>query len=120
MSGSDIQARVNQGLLNAIAATGSSGHIKINRNSGIIDPEAGTVSGGTTTYDLTAISLPATSGVSSGDDTEGTEVTVVMTNDVEPLMSDEITIGGINHKPVKIIEVNPAGDTLLYKVVCRA
>ena len=95
------------------------GYVKINRPSGATDP----INGDTVTYteyDLTAVDLKVGSDLIAQGLIESTDRMIVMSSDTKPLKSDMILIGAINHKIITIEDVNPAGTSVIFKVVCRA
>ena len=102
-----------------LSSFGKFGYVQIKRNDGLLDPVLGTKTGTDTVYNLTAVDL-SVSGNLIGDLIEASDRMVIMSSDTKPLMSDVISIGGVNHKTVKIITVSPAGTDVIYKVVCRA
>ena len=100
---------------------GKYGYIKLRvETGGIDDPLSGGNPGTIEDFDLFAVDLNIDKSFVDGERIKTTDRMVIMSSDTKPLMSDVISIGGVNHKTVKIITVSPAGTDVIYKVVCRA
>ena len=99
---------------------GSYGYVKIKRDDGVLNPVDGTNSGAITVHNLYAVDLSVSADLVGDGLVQASDRMVIMSSDVEPLLSDTITIGSVDHKAIRIIKTSPAGVDVLYKVVCRA
>lgn len=100
---------------------GDETYITITRKSdGVYDPVAGTTTGETTSV-LSAVGVVTRvdSRLVDGTRIKATDKMILLDNAVEPLYTDLITFGGFNHTVVQINELNHAGITQLWKIVCR-
>lgn len=94
----------------------------INRStSGVFDPVTGTSIG---TVDET-IAVTGIVGAFSSEQIDGirvlmTDKRVTLTSAIAPMVSDALTIDGVTHQIISIIESKPAGTTLAYVVQARA
>ena len=104
-----------------INSLGNKAYVTITRKTGgTFDPVAGTITGEITTQ-LTAsgVVTKVDNRLIDGSRIEATDKMIILDNGITPLMTDLITFDSISHTIVQINEVNHAGITQIWKVVCR-
>ena len=104
-----------------INSLGDKTYVTITRKTGgMFDPVAGTITGEITTQ-LTAsgVVTKLDNRLIDGSRIEATDKMIILDNGITPLMTDLITFDSISHTIVQINEVNHAGITQIWKVVCR-
>ena len=104
-----------------INSLGDKTYVTITRKTGgMFDPVAGTITGEITTQ-LTAsgVVTKVDNRLIDGSRIEATDKMIILDNGITPLMTDLITFDSISHTIVQINEVNHAGITQIWKVVCR-
>ena len=104
-----------------INSLGDKTYVTITRKTGgMFDPVAGTITGEITTQ-LTAYGVVTKldNRLIDGSRIEATDKMIILDNGITPLMTDLITFDSISHTIVQINEVNHAGITQIWKVVCR-
>jgi len=101
---------------------GDETYVTITRKSGgAFDPVAGETTGETSnTLSAVGVVTRVSSGLIDGTRIKATDKMVMLDNGVTPEYTDLMTFGGLSHTVVQINEVNHAGITQLWKVVCRA
>lgn len=100
---------------------GDETYVTITRaTGGTFDPVGGTSTGGTTGV-LPAVGVVTRldSQLIDGTRIKATDKMILLDKELTPLYTDLISFGGINHTVVNIGEINHAGITQLWKVVCR-
>ena len=100
---------------------GDETYVTITRKSGgTFDPVAGTNTGATTSI-LSAVGVVTRvdSRLIDGTRIKATDKMILLDKDVTPGYTDLITFAGLDHTVVQIDELNHAGITQLWKVVCR-
>ncbi len=105
-------------LMNSL---GDKTYVTITRKTGgMFDPVAGTITGEITTQ-LTAsgVVTKLDNRLIDGSRIEATDKMIILDNGITPLMTDLITFDSISHTIVQINEVNHAGVTQIWKVICR-
>lgn len=100
---------------------GDDTYVKITRKTGgVLDPVAGFVTGEKLeVISATGVVTRIDNSLIDGERIKTTDKMVLLDKEVTPLMTDEITFSGVSHKVVQIKEVNHAGITQLWKVICR-
>lgn len=100
---------------------GDEAYVKITRTTGgTFDPVEGETTGGTTDILPTVgVVVKLESRLIDGTRIKATDKMILLDKDVTPLYTDLITFGGVDHTVVDIGEINHAGITQLWKVVCR-
>ena len=104
-----------------IKKLGDETYVSITRKSGgTFDPVEGTTTGEASSV------LPAVGAVTKVDSrvVDGTRIKatdkmIILDKEITPLYTDLISFGGVDHTVVDIDEVNHAGVTQLWKVICR-
>lgn len=109
-----------------LKSLGDETYVKITRDTGgVFDPVLGETTGATTSVlnvvgAVTKIKASLVGNqLTSGERIKETDKMILLDNGITPLMSDEITFSGIDHKVVQIDEINHAGVTQLWKVIVR-
>ena len=100
---------------------GNENYVTITRTAaGTFDPVAGTSTGDTTT-DLPAVGIVTRVDTKLIDGTriKAADKMVLLDSGVTPIYTDLITFNSVDHTIVDIDEVNHAGVTQLWKIICR-
>ena len=100
---------------------GDETYVTIKRKSGgVFDPVEGTTTGGSiSTLSITGVVTKLDSRVVDGTRIKSTDKMILIDKEVTPDYTDLMTFGGVEHTIVDISEVNHAGITQIWKVVCR-
>lgn len=100
---------------------GDETYVTITRTTGgTFDPVAGEKTGGTTSaISVTGVVTNVDNSLIDGEIIKATDKMILLDKEVTPLMTDLIAFGGISNAIVRIMEVNHAGITQLWKVICR-
>lgn len=100
---------------------GDETYVTITRTTGgTFDPVAGEETGSTTsTISVTGVVTNIDNSLIDGELIKATDKMILLDNQVAPSMTDLITFNGISNTVVRIMEVNHAGITQLWKVICR-
>lgn len=100
---------------------GDESYVKITRKSGgTFDPVAGTNTGEVTSVLASiGIVIKLDSRLIDGTRIKATDKMILLDKGLTPLYTDLITFDLVDHTIVQINEVNHAGITQLFKVVCR-
>lgn len=100
---------------------GDETYVTITRKSGgTFDPVEGTTTGEVTNaLPSVGVVVKLDSRLIDGTRVKSTDKMILLDKGVKPLYTDLITFGGIDHTVQSIPEVNHAGITQLWKVICR-
>jgi hypothetical protein len=100
---------------------GDETYVTITRKSGgTFDPVEGTTTGAVTNIlPAVGVVVKLDSRLVDGTRIKATDKMILLDKEVTPLYTDLITFGGIDHTVVDIGEINHAGITQLWKVICR-
>lgn len=118
----DLSAKAAK-LLAKLASSKATGYVKLKRETGgAKDPDTGLSTAGTETL------IPVDAAVTSfaNNEIDGTRIMhgdrrVIFANDIEPLQTDKVMIGGKEFTVIGQIEdVNHAGVTQVYKAQVRS
>lgn len=100
---------------------GDETYVKITRTTGAsFDPVLGENTGGTTSVlDSVGVVVSLKSNLIDGERIKATDKMILLDKAIEPLYTDLITFDGIDNTVVMINEINHAGTTQLWNVICR-
>ena len=104
-----------------LSTLGDPTYVKITRDTtGTLNPVDGDVTGSTEVL-ISAVGVVTKlkSSLIDGELIKRTDKMILLDNQTAPVMTDLITFNSIDHTIVAIDEVNHAGVTQLWKVVCR-
>ena len=106
---------------NLLSSLGSKEYIKIKRSSGgAYDPVAGETTGTTqSTIDCIGVVTSIDNKLIDGTRIKATDKMAILDNSITPVMTDLISFGGFDNTVIQIDEINHAGVTQLWKVICR-
>jgi len=101
---------------------GDEAYVKITRSTGgVFDPVEGETTGGTTdVLTATGVVTKLDSRLIDGTRIKATDKMILLDKELTPVYTDLITFAGVDHTVVDIDEINHAGITQLWKVVCRS
>lgn len=106
------------GLLKSL---GDETYVSITRKSGgTFDPVEGQTTGfSESVLPVVGAVTKLKSSMVDGTRIKATDKMIILDGAIEPLYTDLISFSGINHTIVDIDEVNHAGTTQIWKVICR-
>ena len=100
---------------------GDETYVTITRKSGgTFDPVAGETTGATTNVlTATGVVTRLDSRLIDGTRIKATDKMILLDKELTPIYTDLITFAGLDHTIVDIGEINHAGITQLWKLICR-